>query len=169
MLRAAISRQRMSGRHRRIALHDVLLDKSLPGPDRIGVVDVGLVRDEVLDKCGTSRPAIDPPAQLGVERDRPIQQQRRYGRVLEMARIHERFVHRSKIVGIRIETRTNAVDVAERGKELERSRKKASAVEEIDQTPCAGTDEAIAYRRRDDCAGIEQELGTCRAREVLLG
>ena len=113
--------------------HDLLLDKSLPGPEWIGVVDVGLVLDEVLDKSRTSRPAIDPPAQFGVERDRPIQQQRRCGRVLEMARIRERFVHRSKIVGIRIETRTNAIDVAERGKELERSRKKASAVEEIDQ------------------------------------
>ena len=61
---------------------DLLLDKSLPGPERIGVVDVGLVRDEVLDKCGTSRPAIDPPSQFGVEHDGPIQQQRRCGRVL---------------------------------------------------------------------------------------
>ena len=117
---------------------DLLLDKSLPGPGGIGVVNVGLVRDEVLDKCGTSRPAIDPPSQFGVERDGPIQQQRRCGRVLEMARIHERFVHRGKIVGIRIKTCANAIDVAERGKELERSGKKASAVEEIDQPPCAG-------------------------------
>src|SRR5207253_312629 len=42
------------------------------------------------------------------------------------------------------------------------------AVEEIDQPHCTGIDEAIAYRRRDDCAGIEQELGTFPAREVLL-
>src|SRR5438105_1536597 len=33
---------------------------------------------------------------------------------------------------------------------------------------CAGSDEAIAYRRRDDCACIDQELCTCRAREYLL-
>jgi len=85
-----------------------------------------------------------------------------------MARIHERFVHRGKIIAIRIETCANAIDVAERGKEFERSWKKASAVEEIDQRFCTGTDEAIAYRRRDDGAGIEQQLGTCRAREVLL-
>src|SRR5262249_8262355 len=32
----------------------------------------------------------------------------------------------------------------------------------------ARIDEAIAYRQRDDCAGIEQELGTCLARVVLL-
>ena len=115
------------------------LTKACQGLPGSGFVDVGLVLDEVLDKCGTSRPAIDPPAQLGVERDGPIQQQRRGGRVLEMARIHERFVHRGKIVGIRIKTRANAVDVAERGKKLERSGKKASAVEEIDQPPCAGT------------------------------
>src|SRR5215472_769501 len=88
-----------------------------------------------------------------------------------MARIHERFVHRGKIVGTRgalIETGANAIDVAERGKELERSREKASAVEEIDQPLSAGLDQAIAYRRHNDCAGIEQELGTCQAREVPL-
>ena len=45
------------------------------------------------------------------ERDRPIQQQHCYGRVLEMARIHERFVHRGKIVSIRIETCANAIDI----------------------------------------------------------
>src|SRR5262249_55923404 len=56
----------------------------------------------------------------------------------------------------------------ERGKELQRSRKKPSTVEEIEQTPCAGSDETVAYRRRDDCAGIEQELGTGCAREVLF-
>src|SRR5262245_30442106 len=85
-----------------------------------------------------------------------------------MAGTHERFVHRGKIVGIRIKTGANAINVAERGKELERSGKKASAVEEIEQPPGAGKDEAIAYRRRDDCAGIDQKLGTCRARELLL-
>src|SRR5438093_13019382 len=113
----------------------MLLDKSLPRSERIRVADVWLVLDEVLDEIRTSRPAIDPPAQFGVECDRPIQQQRRYSLVLEMTRIRERFVHHSKIVGIRIDTRTNAIDVAERGKELERSWKKTSALEEIDQLP----------------------------------
>src|SRR5262245_45761037 len=128
---------------------DLLLDEGLPGLEWIGGVDVGLVRDEVLDKCGTSRPVIDPTAQLGVERDRPIQQQRRCGRVLQMARIHERFVHRGKIVAIRIQIFANAINVTKRSKELERSGKKASAVEEIDQPPGTRTDEALAYRRRD--------------------
>ena len=64
--------------------------------------------------------------------------------------------------------RANAVDVAEGGKKLERSGKQASLVEEIDQPSGAGLDEAIADRRRDDGAGIEQELGTGLAREVLL-
>src|SRR3981081_2742312 len=85
-----------------------------------------------------------------------------------MAGTHERLVHRGKIVAIRIKTGANAIDVAERGKEPERLGKKASAVEEIEQSLCAGSDEAIAYRRRDDCAGIDQELCTCRAREHLL-
>ena len=118
-------------------------------------MDVGLVLDEVLDKCGTSRPAIDPSAQFGVERTSPIQQQCRCCRLLEMARIHERFVHGGKIVGIRIKARANAIGVAEGGKKLQRSGKQASAAEEIDQPLCAGTDEAIAYARRDDSAGIE--------------
>jgi len=82
--------------------------------------------------------------------------------------VKERLVHRSKIVAIRVETCANAIDVAERGKELERSGKKASAVEEIEQPLCAGSDQVIAYRRRDDCAGIDQELGTYLAREDPL-
>jgi len=131
-------------------------------------MDVGLVLDEVPDKCGTSRPGIYPPAQLRVEHDGPIQQQRRRGRMLEMARIHECFGHRSEIVCICIETRTNAIDVAERGKKLERSLKNAPAAEEIDQPPGTVADQVVAYRRHDDCAGIEQEFGTCLAREVLL-
>src|SRR5262249_50876588 len=137
-------------------LRDLLRDKSLPGPEWIGVVHVGLVRDEVLDKCGPSRPAIDPSSHFVIECDRPIQQQCSYGLVLEMARKHERFVHRGKIVAIRIETCAHAIDVAERGKELECSRKKASAVEEIDQPSCPGTDKVFRYAGRDDSAGIEQ-------------
>jgi hypothetical protein len=85
-----------------------------------------------------------------------------------MAGTQERLVHRSKIVAIRIKTGANAIDVAKRGKEPERLGKKASAVEEIEQSLGAGSDEAIAYRRRDDCACVDQELGTCRAREDLL-
>src|SRR6266496_193677 len=41
-------------------------------------------------------------------------------------------------------------------------------MEEIEKSLCSGSDEAIAYRLRDDCAGVDQELGTCRAREYLL-
>src|SRR5579862_1618560 len=88
--------------------------------------------------------------------------------MLEMARIHERFVHGARLGGIRVETRANASDIAERGKELERSRKKTSTMEEIDQPFCAGTDNALAHRGGDDCAGIEQEFGACEAREMLL-
>jgi hypothetical protein len=58
--------------------------------------------------------------------------------VLETAGTHERFVQRGKIVAIRIKTCANAIKVAERGKELERSGKKASAVEEIEQPPWPG-------------------------------
>src|SRR5262245_45842982 len=41
-------------------------------------------------------------------------------------------------------------------------------MEETDQSPCTGGYEVVTYRRRDECAGIDQELGTRRAREALL-
>ena len=150
-------------------LHDLFLDESLPGSARIGVGDVGLVGDEVLHECGASRPRIDPLSHLAVERDGPIQQQRRGGLVLEVARIPQRFIHYGKIVGLSLERCANAIDVAERGKELQRSGEKASAVEEIDQSLCAGRDDAIAHRWCDDCTGIEQKLRTCQTSEVVLG
>src|SRR5947209_4570586 len=43
------------------------LTKASQGLNGSGSVDVGLVFNEVLDKFGPSRPAIDPPAQLGVD------------------------------------------------------------------------------------------------------
>src|SRR2546429_5035354 len=79
-----------------------------------------------------------------------------------MAGTHERPVHHCKIVAIRIKTGANAIDLAKRGKEPERLGKKASAVEEIEQSLCAGSDEAIAYRRRDDCACIDQDRKSTR-------
>jgi hypothetical protein len=54
---------------------DLLFDKRLPGPAWIGSrAKIGLVFDEVLDKCGTSRPAIDARSHPGVECDGPIEQ-----------------------------------------------------------------------------------------------
>jgi hypothetical protein len=64
---------------------------------------------------------------------------------MEMARIHECFVYYCEIVGIRLQTGANVIHFAKRGKELERSRKKASVVEDLDQSLCSGTDEAFAY------------------------
>src|SRR6185369_14929817 len=58
--------------------------------------------------------------------------------------------------------------ISERGKKFEGSRKEASAVEEVDQLLSSGLDEVIAYRRCDNSAGINQELGTGRAGEVLF-
>jgi len=52
-------------------------------------------------------------------------------------------------------TGANAVNVAKRGQTFQRSRKQAAAVEEIDQSLCAGMKEAIANSGRDDGAGIE--------------
>src|SRR6188768_1472213 len=88
--------------------------------------------------------------------------------MLEVTRIHQCFVHRSKIVFLRIQTRANAIDIAERGKELERWGEKTSAVKEVDQNLSARSDDSIAYRRRNERAGIKQKFGTCRARKVLL-
>src|SRR5437879_12244566 len=84
-----------------------------------------------------------------------------------MAGTHERLVYCCKIVAIRIKTGANAIDVAKRGKEPERLGKKDSAAEEVAQSLCAGSDEAIAYRRRDDCPCSDHALGTRRPREDL--
>jgi hypothetical protein len=122
---------------------DLLLDKSLPRPEWIGVVYVELVLGEVtgqMRNVPAHHPSvfpIHPSSQFGVDRDGPIQQQRRHACVLEMARVWERFVHRGKIIGVRIQTRANAIEVAERGKELERSRKKGL---------CGGIDRSTPLR-----------------------
>src|SRR5947209_9584841 len=129
---------------------DPLLDKNLPGAFWMRRSYFGLVLDEVLDKCGASRPGVDPPAQLGVERGGPIQQQRRRRRVLEMARKQERFVDRRKIVCIPVEASTDAIDIAKRAKKLKRSGKQASSLEKVDQPMYARMEESIAYRQRND-------------------
>jgi hypothetical protein len=67
--------------------------------------------------------------------------------------------HHGRVIATRIEAGANAIDVAERGKELERSGKKTLVMKEIHQPLCAGSDEAVAYLRRDDCANIDQKLG----------
>src|SRR4029079_14526833 len=90
------------------------------------------VRDDVLDRCGTSRPAIDPHSKFGVERDGGVQQQPRCSRVLETTRTQKRLVHRQKVVAIRIKRCASAIDVAERGKELQGSGKKAFPAKEIE-------------------------------------
>ena len=44
--------------------------------------------------------------------------------------------------------------------------RKKTALGEIDRPYCARAEETIAYRRRDDCTGIKQQLGTRSSREV---
>ena len=100
------------------------------------------------------------------EDDGPIQQQRRCGRVLETTRTHQRLVHRRKIIGIRIkDAREAPVDIAECGQELERSRKQAFALKQLQQPSGPGIEEAVQHVWRHDRAGVDQQFCARPARE----
>jgi hypothetical protein len=50
------------------------MTKACQGRVGVGEGERLTFRHDALDKCGTSRPAIDLPSQLGIERDGQIQQ-----------------------------------------------------------------------------------------------
>ena len=64
-------------------------------------------------------------------------------------------------------SRTDRVEIAKRGKELERAGQQASALKQLQQPLGAGLEEALAYRWHDDRAGIDQQLGARPAGEPL--
>ena len=84
------------------------------------------VVDEVLDEIRTADAAIDAFAELGIERDRPIQQQRRDWLVLEFARNCKRPGYGIRNVFVLLERRADRVAVAERGMEPESSTRATS-------------------------------------------
>jgi len=116
-----------------------------------------LFRDEVLDKCRTSRAAIVLPSEFGVERDGSSNSS---SASLACWRWHayiNALLHRGKIVRIRIETCAN-VSTSPRAERTGAFGGETSAVEEIDQNLSARGDDPSHIDRRNERAGIEQEL-----------
>src|SRR5436305_8927 len=69
------------------------------------------------------------------------------------------------IVPVLIESYANRVEITERGLELERARKQAFMLKQMQQSSGARLEEALAYRWRHDRAGVDQQLCGRRARE----
>jgi len=89
--------------------------------------------------------------------------------VLEAARDGERFGDGGQIVSVRVECLAEGVDVAKRRKELERARKQALALKQLEQPSGARSEKAVVHPWHSDRAGVDQHLCARRASEVLLG
>ncbi|RPI54586.1 MAG: hypothetical protein EHM55_10440 [Acidobacteria bacterium] len=76
--------------------------------------------------------------------------------MLEVASADERFIDGLQIVPVLIERGANAVEIAERRKELQRARQQALTLKQLEQPPGAGSERALADRRHHDCAGVDQ-------------
>ena len=124
--------------------------------------------DEVLDEGEAAQASIDVCAELGIERDGSFQQERRDGLVLEAAGAHERFIDGRQIVPVLIKSGANRVEITKRRKELERARKQAFTLKQLQQPPGARLDEALAHRWHHDRAGVDQQLCARRASERLF-
>jgi hypothetical protein len=88
--------------------------------------------------------------------------------VFEAAGNRERVGDGGQIVPFLTERTADGVDVAERGKELERSRKQAFTLKQLQQPPGARSEKAVAHRWHHDRAGVDQELCARRAGEALF-
>ncbi len=107
-------------------------------------------------------------AELGIERDGSLQQERRDGLVLEAAGAHERVVDGRQIVPVLIKRGANRVEITKRRQELQRARQQAFALKQLQQPPGAGLDEAAQHRWHHDRAGVDQQLCARRAGEGLF-
>ena len=76
--------------------------------------------------------------------------------MLEAAGGHEGIIDRLQTASMLIDSSANGVEIAERGKERQRARKHAFALEQPEQSPGAGLEEAFAHRRRHDRARVDQ-------------
>ena len=121
-----------------------------------------------LMKAEAAHASIDVCAEVGIERDRSLQQERRDGLVLEAAGADERFIDGRQIVPVLVKSGANSVEITKRRKELERARKQAFTLKQLQQPPGAGLEEALAHRWRHDRAGVDQQLRARRAGEPLF-
>ena len=84
--------------------------------------------------------SVNLPAELGIERDRSFQQERRDRLVLEATRADECFVDGLQIVPVLIESGADTVEIAERRKELQRARQQAFTLKQLEQPPGTGSE-----------------------------
>ena len=148
--------------------HHLMHAKCLPWTFRCRIGEVECALCDVLDERHAARTLIDMSAELAIVRDGTLQQQCRNVLVLEAGGAHERLVHHGEISDVIAQPRTYVVKLAPSGEELECAGKRAFAVEQLQQAFSACSNETVAYRRRDDRAGIDQHLGTLGASEVML-
>jgi hypothetical protein len=85
--------------------------------------------------------------------------------VLEAAGAQERVIDRREIVAVLIESGADSVEVTECRKELQRARKQAFALKQLQQPLGARFEDALTHRWRDDRAGVDQQLCGRRAGE----
>ncbi len=86
----------------------------------------------------------------------------------EAAGADERFIDGRQIVPVLIQRGANRVEITERRLELERARKQAFMLKQLQQSLGAGLEEALARRWRHDSAGVDQQLCGRRASEPLF-
>jgi hypothetical protein len=101
--------------------HDLVHEKCLPGTFRRSRYEGEQrpILDEIFDERRAPRPVVDLSAELRVERDQSVQEERCNALVLEMTRAPERVVQRSVIAIVGIDTRPNGIDVAQRDTKLQ--------------------------------------------------
>ena len=68
----------------------------------------------------------------------------------------ETLVDGPRIALVLNESGANALEIAERRKELQRARQQAFTPKQLEQPPGAGSEKALADRRDHDCAGVDQ-------------
>ncbi|HEY1307941.1 MAG TPA: hypothetical protein VGF24_30520 [Vicinamibacterales bacterium] len=76
----------------------------------------------------------------------------------EAASADERFIYGIEIVPALIRSGANAVEIAERGKKLQRAWQQALALKQLEQPAGAGSEKAVAHRWRHERAGVDQQL-----------
>lgn len=166
-------RQIVTGDRTQDLLHDECLPK-MPGCHG-GNVEAMLT--QIPEEGVAAQSAIDPSAEVLVERDATLQQHRRDLLVLEATGTDECIIDGGELVGVaetgtqragRIKAFTHAVEIAQRHQDPQRAPHQALAPKQLQQSPRPRVDEAVPYRRGDCSAGIDEEFSAGWSRENLF-
>src|SRR4029079_9740452 len=101
---------------------------------------------KAISKSDAVRAFAHSLVELGIERDRALQQQRRDGLLIEAASADDRLVDDPEIVGVVGKSGANGVEVAERRKEVQGARQQAFAVKQREQPPGPRLEQVVADR-----------------------